>query len=78
MRDGNTVRVFLNGQAKPEMHGGSPADPQATGTEWFFGGRSDGTSGLEGKLSDVAIYNRVLTADEVANHYQAAGVPAGK
>jgi hypothetical protein len=78
VRDGDTVRVFLNGQTKPEMHGGSPADPQATGTAWFFGGRNDGTSGLEGKLSDVAIYNRVLTADEVANHYQAAGVPAGK
>jgi hypothetical protein len=78
VRDGNTVRVFLNGHAKPEIHGGSPADPQVAGSNWLFGGRSDGTSGLEGKLSDVAIYNRTLSADEVANHYQAAGVPAGK
>lgn len=78
VREGNTVRVFLNGQAIPEMHGGSPADPQAAGTQWFFGGKSDGKSGLEGKLSDVAIYNRVLTADEVASHYKVAGVPVGK
>jgi hypothetical protein len=77
-RDGNTVRAYLNGRTKPELYGSSPADPQATGAKWFFGGRSDGATGLEGKLSDVAIYNRVLTADEVANHYKAAGVPAGK
>jgi hypothetical protein len=78
VRDGHKVRAYLNGHAKPEMDGGSPADPQAAGSNWFFGGRSDGSSGLEGKLSDVAIYDRVLTADEVASHYKSAGVPAGK
>ena len=78
VRDGNKVSAYLNGQMTPEMSGDSPPDSQATGNKWFFGGRSDGTSGLEGKLSEVAIYDRVLTADEVANHYKAADVPAGK
>ena len=52
--------------------------PDAGGDKASFGGRNDRASGLEGKLSDAAIYNRALTADEVANHYKAADVPANK
>lgn len=75
VRDAARVRAYLNGHAEPGINGGSPAVPQAAGNKWFFGGRNDGSSGLEGKLSEVAIYNRALTAEEVANHYQAAAVP---
>ncbi len=78
VRDGDRVRVYVNGHAEPGIIDVSPADPHAAGSKWFFGGRKDGSSGLEGKLSDVAIYNRALTADEVAKHYQAAEVPSAK
>ncbi|HSI62182.1 MAG TPA: LamG-like jellyroll fold domain-containing protein [Candidatus Saccharimonadia bacterium] len=61
VRAGSTVRVYLNGaldiegQAKP-----------STIPECFFGGRSDNDSGWEGRLDEVAVFNRALSADEVA------------
>ncbi len=43
----------------------------ATGALWF-GGKADGELGLEGKLDDIAVYDRVLSAEEIAAHFQAA------
>lgn len=78
VRHGHQVRAYLNGQAEPGINGASPPNPHAAGNQWSVGGRSDGSFGLEGKLSEVAIYTRPLTADEVAKHYKAANVPAGR
>jgi hypothetical protein len=74
VRDDDTIRVHLNGSAQPEING-KMSVPQAAGNEWFFGGRGDNVANLEGKLSEVAIYDRALSADEVKRHYEAAGVP---
>lgn len=38
----------------------------------FFGGREDGELGLEGKLDDVAIFDRALTESEIQAHFEAA------
>jgi hypothetical protein len=78
VRDGDRATAYLNGQEEPGINGGTSAEPHVAGSKWYVGGRNVGTSGLEGKLSDVALYNRALTAGEVANHYKAAGVPASK
>ncbi len=41
--------------------------------EIFLGGRSDRLFGLEGRLDEVALYDRALTADEVTAHFAVAG-----
>jgi hypothetical protein len=78
VRDGHQVRAYLNGKAEPGINGGSPPDLRAAGNKWSFGGRNDGSFGLEGKLSEVAIYNRALTPEEIANHFKTADVPVSK
>jgi len=73
VRDGRQVTVFLNGQPEPEIAGQAERKtlPDA---RLFFGGRHDLDSTLEGKLDDIAVYTRALTADEIAVHYRAAGL----
>ena len=78
VRDQDSVSVYLNGHVEPEIAADLPADSHAAGSSWFFGGPNDRSSGLEGKLSDVAVYNRALTADEASKHYKAADVRSVK
>jgi hypothetical protein len=61
VRAGSAVRVYLNGSLEIE----GQARP-STITECFFGGRSDNDSGWEGRLDEIAVFNRALSADEVA------------
>lgn len=73
VRNDRQVAVFLNGHAAPEIIG--QADAKAVPRpRLFFGGRHDRDSTLEGKLDDIAIYTRALTADEIAAHYRASGL----
>ncbi len=69
-RDGERVRAYLNG--KLELSGdvqiGCPDDVD----ELFLGGRNDKLFNLEGKLDEAAVYDRVLTPQEIAAHYDAA------
>lgn len=62
VRDGKAVIVYLDG--KPEITG--EAVTTAGDVPLFLGGRSDGFANLAGKLDEVAVYDRVLTAKEVA------------
>jgi len=62
VRDGQAVRVYLNGQLEIETKITAPA---STG-ECFFGGRSDNDSNWEGRLDEIAVFNRALTASELA------------
>lgn len=63
VRAGQDVRVFLNGQLEIETKaaGHFPAglDP------FFFGGRSDNQANWEGRLDEIACFNRALSAREV-------------
>ncbi len=71
IRHGESVRIFLDGRS--EIEGKlTVTGPRGT-SELFLGGRSDRFAGLEGKLDEVAIFDRVLTAEEVASHFAAAG-----
>ena len=38
----------------------------------FFGGRNDKAFGFEGRLDEAALYNRALSAKEIADHFAAA------
>ncbi|SRR5581483_2611371 len=68
VREGQKVSVYLNG--KPEISGRS--EP-AAGGEVFIGGRPGAVESFEGKIDEVAIYRRALSAGEVAQHFRAAG-----
>lgn len=64
VRDGNRVRVWLNGASKPEIDGVVPAVTQAV--PLFFGGRSDKDSNWEGRLDEVSVFDSVLTGGDAA------------
>jgi hypothetical protein len=64
VRDGGTVRAYLNGQL--ELEAKVPANFPAGFDQCFIGGRSDNDSNWEGRLDEVAVFNRALSASEVA------------
>jgi hypothetical protein len=61
VRDGEKVQVYLNGKLEIDtttMAGGA-------GPPLFFGGRCDNSSNWEGRLDEIAVFDRSLTADDV-------------
>ena len=50
--------------------GGSGCPPEVT--QLFIGGRNDNLFNFEGKIDEVAVYKRPLTAQEAAEHFVAA------
>jgi arylsulfatase A-like enzyme len=60
VRDGTSVRVYLNGNPRPEIDTGLPAGRTTDGTQFFFGGRSDNDSNWEGRLDEIAVFPRAL------------------
>lgn len=66
-RQGNQVSVYLNG--KLELQGELPVESVG---QLIVAGDADGSATWEGKLDEVAVFGRALTAEEVAAHYQAA------
>ncbi|HZJ16527.1 MAG TPA: PVC-type heme-binding CxxCH protein, partial [Chthoniobacteraceae bacterium] len=74
VREGKRVRVHLDGRAEPEIAGDfAHAVPEGEHTI-FLGGRNDNLFGLEGRLDEVALYDRALTPAEINAHYQASGM----
>lgn len=71
VRNGKQVTVYLNGNAQPEIDG--ELEPTfADSEDIFLGGRNDQMFGLEGRLDEVALYDRALTAEDVAAHFASA------
>lgn len=66
VRDGESVRIYVDG--KLDVEGNAPV---VSPEELFFGGRSDGDSTWEGRLDEIAVFSRALTADEVSKLYPA-------
>ena len=75
VRSGRQVNVYLNGNTTPEISGEAPAAPAPQSGILFLGGRSDGFANLEGKLSEAAVYDRALGAEEIAAHFRTAATP---
>jgi hypothetical protein len=61
VREGDAIRVYLNGQLDLEARA-----PASTISSLFFGGRSDGDSGWEGRLDEIAVFDRALSAEDIA------------
>jgi len=70
VRDGRRVRVYLNGNVRPEIAGELEVTAPATAAHFFLGGRNDNVANFEGKLDEVAVYGRALTDEEVSAHYR--------
>jgi hypothetical protein len=61
VRDVDMARVYLNGTLEIETKATRVNVPSM-----FFGGRSDHDSDWEGRLDEIAVFNRALSADEVS------------
>ena len=68
--DGETVSVYLDG--RPEIEGRSSPLPRRGPTRLRIGGGGDEEACFEGKLDEVAVYDRCLTPAEIASHLRAA------
>lgn len=63
VRDGAAVRVYLNGNL--EIDATASTANLAPLEQCFFGGRNDNHSNWEGRLDEIAVFNRALKPDEV-------------
>jgi hypothetical protein len=64
VRAGQAVRVYLNGQREIETNAETTFPPGFD--RFFLGGRSDNQANWEGRLDEIAIYDRALKPEEVA------------
>jgi putative membrane-bound dehydrogenase-like protein len=69
-RDGERVEVWLNGRL--EIAGAPDVGHAPEVKQLFFGGRNDNFANLEGKLDEVAVFNRVLSPAEIHRHFTAS------
>ena len=74
IRQGEVVRIHLNGNPKPDATGSLPIT-YSRDSPLFVGGRSDLFANFVGGIDQVSIYDRVLTEEEIKAHYQASGFP---
>jgi hypothetical protein len=65
VRDGDMVRVYLNGKTDPEIDVRSAAGIGNRCEQLFFGGRSDNQSNWEGRLDEIAVFDRPLTPTDI-------------
>ncbi|MFM9031927.1 MAG: PVC-type heme-binding CxxCH protein, partial [Opitutaceae bacterium] len=63
----------LDGRADPEIDAVITAGSAQPAREIFLAGRCDGFAPFEGKLDEVAVYDRALTAAEITAHFAASG-----
>ena len=73
VRDAQRVQVFLNGESRPELEiqGGGNAEAG----DLSLAGGSNPDANFEGRLDEVAFYNRRLGKAEILEHFRVAGVP---
>ena len=64
IREGTTIRVYLNGNAEPEIQQDSVPVSSVDLKQFYFGGRSDNADNFEGRLDEIAVFDRALTPDE--------------
>lgn len=72
-RSGEKVQVFLNGAKQPEIETTAAAAGVAGVGELFIGGRSDNDSNFEGRIDEVAVFDRALEKSELQSlHVEAS------
>jgi hypothetical protein len=66
VKDGKRIRVYLNGNPRPEIDAEVGVGSDASISTCFIGGRSDNDANWEGRIDEVAVFDRPLTSNEVA------------
>ena len=77
-RDGKKAVVYLDGNKEPEISGDIAVTRGDLRSPIYFGGRSDNFTNFEGKLDEIALYDKVLSADEASAHYRISGMEPPK
>jgi hypothetical protein len=73
-RTGQRVAVYVDGCSRPEIVADS-REPETPGVSRFFvGGRDDRDSTFEGKMDEIAVYDRSLSLPEITQHFNAAAI----
>lgn len=75
MRDGNYIRLFVNGIQKASTNVGNVSINNVSGRTLKIAKIDGGTYGLYGYIDEVRIYNRALSSDEVVNLYNYSPLP---
>jgi hypothetical protein len=70
VRDGDRVRIYLNGNPQPEIDANAPGNLPLLTEQFYFGGRCDNDSNWEGRLDEIAVFDRPLTPTEIEGLYQ--------
>lgn len=66
VRSDRELRAYVNGNAEPDVVLPLTNDDKLTpNAQWFFGGRSDQDSNWEGRLDEIAVFDRALNAEEL-------------
>ncbi len=73
IRDGQQVRMYLDGQDKPEIEGELPLT-DAENRDLFLAARSDNFAPLDGQLAHVALFDRVLSVAEAKSLFTSANL----
>ena len=76
IRSDSRVKVFLNGETKPELEG----KIKLTATEskkFFIGGRNDRFALLSGRMAHFTFFDREITTEEALKLHAASGQPKG-
>ena len=71
VRNGDFVQVYLNGTLEISQ---KVSFVDRLSEEIFLGGDASDSANLEGKIDEVSLFNRALTADQLAGHFRAAGI----
>jgi hypothetical protein len=73
-----TLSIFINGQRSASTTDDSDASVPSTSEPLIFGASGkDGLFKLDGDISNIAIYNRELSADRIQAHYSAGSPTSG-
>ena len=70
VREGERIRVYLNGNPKPDIDGKFARSYPKSHPQFFLGGRNDNFANLKGSLDEVALYDRALTVEELGAHFR--------
>ena len=73
VRTAKHVAVYLDGNPSPEIAPAAEVNPVKRPGSLSIGGRSDGLANFEGKIDEIALYDRPLDAAEITSHVRAAG-----
>jgi putative membrane-bound dehydrogenase-like protein len=71
-RDEQDVRVYLDGKAEPEIDAAIKASESSN--TWLIGSDENSTTTFDGKVDEVAVFDRALSAADIVELYAKSGM----